>query len=271
MRLIVPSTILASCFMLSACIHKGSNPVDPYEPFNRKIYNFNMAVDATMLKPPARLYKAMIPARVRKSINNAYNNVAMLPTVANDVLQADWRYAIKDSWRFVINSTFGVAGFFDIADSHFGLPPHYNDMGLTFAKWGDKKSPYIVLPLLGPSTIRDGMGLLFDYTVLSPYAYIDNAGVVWGLAVLRYVDLRSQMFETEALMDQALDKYAFIRDAYLQHRNFRITGEQETGSLYIDDDDDAEMGVYIDDNPSSGEISELKTNHKNAAHSPVST
>ncbi|KTD16693.1 MlaA family lipoprotein [Legionella jordanis] len=251
MRLL-KSTVLSGLTMLSACATTGSNPNDPYEPFNRRVYDFNMAVDATLLKPTAKVYKAILPPFVRSGVNNAFNNVAMIPTVANDVLQADWRYVIKDSWRFVINSTFGVAGLFDVANSNFGLPPHYNDMGLTFAKWGDKKSPYLVIPLLGPSTIRDGMGSLFDYTVLSPYAYIPEGGIIWGLAAVRYVDLRSQLFESEAIMAEALDKYAFMRDAYLQHRNYLITGEQqETGSLYIEDDEGP--SDYVDDEPASPE------------------
>lgn len=269
MRLIVSLATFIGSLMLSACMTKGPNPADPYERFNRKVYNFNMAVDATLLRPTARFYKIIIPPPIRTGVNNAFNNVAMLPTVANDVLQADWRYAIKDSWRFLINSSFGIVGIFDVADKHFGLPPHYNDMGLTFAKWGDKKSPYLVVPLLGPSTIRDGMGMVFDYTVLSPYAYIDYGGIVWGLAAFRFVDLRSQMFETEALMAQALDKYSFIRDAYLQHRNFRITGEQqETGDLYVDGED--ESNDYVDDKPEPTTKKAEVDNKKNAPHSPAS-
>ena len=247
MRLIATLTTLVSSLMLSACIHKGPNPADPYECINREIHKFNMAFDATMLKPPARFYKAVIPAPIRTGVNNAYNNVQMLPTVANDLLQAQWRYAIKDTWRFMINSTFGVAGFFDVAEGRFSLPPHYTDLGLTFAKWGDKKSPYIVIPFIGPSTIRDGVGMTFDYTLFTPYPWINNDGVIYGLLALRYVDLRSQLFETERLMDEALDKYAFIRDAYLQHRHFLISGEQQdTGDLYIDEE---EIGDYIDDEP----------------------
>lgn len=246
MRLIGIFATLISSFILSACVHKGPNPDDPYEPLNREIHKFNMAFDATFLKPPAKFYKAVVPPLVRLGINNAYNNVAMLPTVANDVLQADWRYTVKDSWRFLINSTIGVVGIFDVADKRFGLPPHYNDLGLTFAKWGDKKSPYIVIPFLGPSTIRDGMGMVFDYTVFTPYPYLFSDGIIYALAGLRYVDLRSQFLENERLMDQALDKYAFIRDAYLQHRHFRITGEQDNGSLYVDENEEGGED-YIDD------------------------
>lgn len=269
MRLLAIMTILLSALMLFACAHKGTNPIDPYEPWNREIHKFNMAFDATMLKPPARLYKAVLPAPIRTGINNAYNNVLMLPTVANDLLQAEWRYAIKDTWRFLINSTFGLAGTVDVADKRFNLPPHYNDLGLTFAKWGDKKSPYIVLPFLGPSTIRDGMGMAFDW-MATPYPYLDSAGLIWGLAALRYVDIRSQLFDTERLMQEALDQYSFVRDAYLQHRNFLISGEeQDTGALYVDE---GELGDYIDDEPAPVTPKTKTTaSEKNAAHSPVST
>ncbi|MDX1836468.1 VacJ family lipoprotein [Legionella taurinensis] len=246
MRLIASLTTLASALLLSGCFHKGPNPDDPYESLNRKIYRFNNAFDATILKPPARLYKAVLPDPVRASINNAYNNINMIPTVANDVLQWEWRYAIKDTWRFVVNSTFGIGGLFDVADKRFGLPPHSNDLGLTFAKWGDKKSPFIMIPLMGPSTIRDGMGMLFEYTVITPYPYIGNDAVIYGLIGLRYVDLRSQLFETERLMSEALDPYAFLRDAYLQHRHYRITGQQGA-ALAANGDDSNDGSDYVDD------------------------
>ena len=235
MRLIAPLATLASCVVLSACI-KGNNPIDPYEPFNRKIHNFNMAFDATMLKPPARLYKAVVPGPIRMSINNAYNNVLMLPTVVNDLLQTEWHYAIKDSWRFLLNSSFGIGGLFDVAAKSFSLPPHYNDLGLTFAKWGDKHSPYLVMPFLGPSTIRDAMSLPFDY-MFTPYFYIPSSLVITGILGFRYVDIRSQLLDTDPLLNEALDKYTFIRDAYLQHRNFQISGEQpdDGASLYVED------------------------------------
>ncbi len=228
---------------LSGCVAKGTNPEDPYEYYNRKTHMFNMAIDAAILKPAAKLYKAVLPSFVRAGINNAYNNMNLLPTVANDLLQAEGHYAIKDSWRFLVNSTFGVAGFIDVA-STFDLPPHSNDSGLTFAKWGDKKSPYIVIPFLGPSTIRDGMGMMFDYALFTPYPYISNDGILYGLLGLRYVDLRSQMLETDSLLDEGLDRYAFIRDAYLQHRQFLITGETPNdGALYVDEDADKKGAI----------------------------
>lgn len=279
MRLINKCLVLTTICLLSACIKKGDNPVDPYEPINRNIHQFNMAFDATFLRPPARFYKAAVPPFVRSSINNAFNNVNMLPTIANDVLQADWNYAIKDTWRFFINSTFGVAGLFDIASQSFSLPPHSNDMGLTFAKWGDKKSPYIVMPFLGPSTIRDGFGMLIDYSIFTPYPYLESDGLLYGLLGLRYIDLRAQMLETERLMADAIDNYSFIRDAYLQRRDYLINGKKEEnlGSLYIDevdvdyiDEEDADS--LLDETPEDSTPSEFPlTTAKNAAHRPSST
>lgn len=235
MRLILMLSGLIGSFILTSCAHKGTNPVDPFEPFNRKVHNFNMAFDATVLKPPAKLYKAVVPGFVRKGVNNAFNNLDMFPTIASDILQAEGKWVIKDSWRLFINSTIGVAGLFDVAEK-FGLPPHYNDLGLTLAKWGDKKSPYLVIPFLGPSTLRDGAGWLFQFALWSPYVYIDDAGLVYGLIGLRYIDLRTQLFSSEPLLNEALDKYTFIRDAYLQHRNYLIAGtEQDTGTLFVED------------------------------------
>lgn len=230
--------LILGCLGLSACATKGSNPDDPYEPWNRKAHAFNMAFDKFLLKPPAKVYKAVIPSVIRTGISNAFNNITLLPTVANDLLQAERQQALKDTWRFLINSTLGVAGIFDPADS-FGLPPHSNDLGLTFAKWGDKHSPYIVIPLLGPSTIRDGMGMLFDYTLFTPYPYLRDNTAIYSLLGLRYIDIRAQLLETDRLIDESFDKYAFIRDAYLQHRRFLITGEQaDNGELYVGEEAD---------------------------------
>ena len=249
MRLTTTLTSIASSLLLVSCAHKSMNPDDPYESFNRKVHGFNMVFDKIVLKPPAKLFKAIVPRPVRRSINNFYENIYLIPTVANDLLQAKWRAASDDSGRFLINSTLGVGGLFDVA-SNYHLPPHRNDLGLTFAKWGDKKSPYIVIPFLGPSTIRDGMASIFEYTLMTPYPYINNDAVIWGLVGLRYIDLRSQFLDTERLFDEALDKYSFLRDAYLQNRHFLIYGEAAADnagdSLYVDEDGG---GDYIDEGP----------------------
>lgn len=230
--------LLVSSLFLLGCVAKGPHPEDPYESINRKTHAFNMKFDSLLLKPAAKVYKGVLPSFVRAGVNNVYNNVGMLPTIANDLLQAEGNYAIKDTWRFIVNSTFGIAGLVDVA-STFSLPPHTNDIGLTFAKWGDKKSPYIVIPLLGPSTIRDGMGMMFDYAFFTPYPYINSNAAIYSILALRYVDIRSQMLESDQLLAEGLDKYTLIRDAYLQHRHYLITGEQEdNGALYVGDQDD---------------------------------
>ena len=278
MKPLIQLTVLPCVFMLSACVSKGMHPEDPYEPFNRKIYAFNAAFDKAILRPPAKVYAAVVPAPVRAGINNVYNNVNMLPTVANDLLQAQWNTALKDSWRFVINSTLGIAGIFDPA-STFKLPPHSNDMGLTFAKWGDKKSPYLVIPFLGPSTFRDGMGMMFDYALFTPYPYIKSDALLYSILGLRYIDLRSQMEDVDKLMGVALDKYAFMRDAYLQHRQYLMTGEeqpsaqqQESSTLYIEEESNKTNDTILPETPANGTSSKFPlTTAKHDTHSTAST
>lgn len=233
----IAAILITSTFLLCGC-PKSSNPDDPFESINRFTYRFNTAVDTAVLKPAAIAYKTLLPQFIRSGINNAYDNIGMLPTVANDLLQGKGRYAIKDTWRFIINSSLGIGGLIDVA-STFSLPPRNNDMGLTFAKWGNKQSPYVVIPLLGPSTVRDGFGLMFDYTFFTPYPYIKNSAAMWSILGVRYAGLRSQLLDSDPIISQAIDKYAFIRDAYLQHRNYLITGgeaTQDSGeSLYIEE------------------------------------
>lgn len=226
--------------VLTGCAHKGTLPEDPWEPYNRRVHTFNMAFDATFLKPPARLYKAVVPQPVRRGVNNFYTNFSMSSTVVNDLLQAQWTMAIKDTWRFIANTTIGVGGIFDPA-SHMGLPPHVNDLGITLAKWGDMNSPYLVLPFLGPSTLRDTFAETFDYALFTPYPWIRSNAVLYSLLGVRYVDLRAQLLDTDRLLAEALDSYTFMRDAWLQHRRYQITGEEQAseGSLYIEDEQES--------------------------------
>jgi len=248
--------------LLSGCVAVGPNPDDPYEKINRKIYSFNAVFDEYILKPPAKFYAFAVPAPVRAGVNNVYNNINMFPTVANDLLQADFQQAILDTWRFIINSSMGIAGIFDVA-SLCQLPPHENDLGITFAKWGDKHSPYIIIPFLGPSTIRDGFGLMFDYTFFTPYPYIHQDYMIESVLGFRYVDLRSRMFDTDKFISAAPDPYAFMRDAYLQHRHYLIDGEQAItpGDLYVDEAE-GEIEPVLTNTPPEG---------KKASEFPITT
>lgn len=224
--------------LLVGCMKAGPHPDDPYESINRKIYAFNSAFDEYLIKPPAEFYRHVVPPEVRAGVNNLYNNVNMFPTVANDLLQAEYIKAIQGFWRFVINTSIGVGGIFDVASAS-GIPFHENDLGITFAKWGDMHSPYIMIPILGPSTIRDGAGLVFDYTFFTPYPYVPTYIVIQGILSFRYVDLRSRMSDTDKLIKEAPDAYSFMRDAYLQHRNYLIKGEETiaAGTLYVEEDE----------------------------------
>jgi phospholipid-binding lipoprotein MlaA len=225
---------------LQACKLTGPNPDDPYEPINRTFFKFNRGLDKVVLRPVAKTYDYIVPTKARVVINNFYTNINMIPTFVNDLLQADWPHASKDAHRFVLNSLLGIGGIFDPA-TKYGFPLRSNDLGLTFAIWGDKHSPYVVIPFLGPSTIRDGMAMLFDYTFFTPYPYVP-ATPLYIILAERYVDLRAQMLDTDRLVSESLDKYAFVRDAYLQHRQYLINGEtnDETGAMYVEEDNKAE-------------------------------
>ena len=236
MRIVSLGWLMTQLLLLCSCMTPSPNAQDPFEAINRPIDRFNRAFDATMIRPIAATYDAITPSVVRAGITNFYRNINLAPTIANDLLQADWMQALKDTWRLIINSSIGIGGLMDPA-SQCQLPPHSNDLGLTLAKWCNRESPYIIIPFLGPSTIRDGMGLLFDYSLFTPYPYLNQANVVYGLLAVRYVDLRAQLFDLEPLMRQSLDSYAFMRDAYLQNRHYLITGQQppSANDLYVED------------------------------------
>lgn len=236
--------ILLACILLCSCV-RGPNPLDPYEHYNRKVHDFNVAFDATFIKPPATLYKNIIPGFVRTGVNNFFSNINMVPTIINDLLQCDLNMAVRDSWRLLVNTTMGIGGVLDVASS-MSLAPHNNDLGITFAKWGDMNSPYLVIPFLGPSTVRDGFSTIFNYGVLSPYPYLFDSYVLYGLFGLRVVDLRSQYLSMEAIMTDALDNYTFVRDAFLQMRNHQINGGEVVEELYVEEGGVVEE-VYVED------------------------
>jgi phospholipid-binding lipoprotein MlaA len=231
------------CCNLLGCLHHCPHPDDPFEPINREIFKMNMAFDATVLQPPARMYVLVIPAPMRAAINNIYVNISTLPTIANDILQLQYQHTIQDVGRFILNSTLGLGGIGDVA-TELHIPSHHNDFGLTLAHWGNLNSPYIMIPFLGPSTLRDGMSLLVDYTFFSPYPFIADP-ILYNLLGLRYVDLRSQMFDNIKLVNEAIDPYKMMKDGYLQYRQHLIEqnhsigknpNEDSSASLYIEED-----------------------------------
>jgi phospholipid-binding lipoprotein MlaA len=218
---------LAVASTLAGCA-TGTNPVDPYEKFNRKMFAFNDTVDRVALKPAASAYKTVLPTFVQTGVSNFFGNLSDLWTGVNNLMQGKGADGMSDLTRFSLNSTFGLLGVLDIG-SEAGLPKHNEDFGQTLGAWGVASGPYLMLPLLGPSTVRDAVVIPLDIAG-DPWAYKKPVG--WrnvGTAV-RAVDQRAAVLDASNLMEEAaLDRYEFIRDGFLQRRLSRITdnGEQK--------------------------------------------
>jgi phospholipid-binding lipoprotein MlaA len=196
----------------------GNEPQDPFEVYNRHMFEFNDRVDRALLKPIAQIYEASLPEVVRNCVGNAFANVGELPTALNNLLQGKPVNAISDLCRFAINTTVGLLGCFDVA-SKMDLRRNNEDFGQTLGRWGLESGPYLVLPLLGPSSIRDTAGRVVDMGVTDPVGYVDHVRTRNTLTGTRVVDTRASLLEAEKLIDAAaLDKYQFVRDGYLQRR-----------------------------------------------------
>lgn len=215
LRAIVLTAVLVS---VSGC---ATTNKDPLEGINRGIYKFNDVADRYAMQPVAKAYKAVAPSPVRTGISNFFSNLGTLTTVVNDLLQLKFAQAFSDAGRFVINTTFGIAGFVDVA-SMDKVPKHQEDFGQTLGYWGVGSGAYLVLPILGPSTVRDAGGLVVDTVSSDPIQYLHNIGEIRTYNQVRaaqLVDKRTQLLDATDLVDNAsIDPYAFMRDAYLQRR-----------------------------------------------------
>ena len=205
---------------LSACASTGNN--DPLEGMNRGIYKFNDVADKAVIKPVAGAYKAVLPSPVRSGVNNFFGNLSTFVSVINDLLQFKFDKAVTGAGRFVINSTFGIAGLVDVA-SMDGIEKRNEDFGQTLGHWGVGSGPYIVLPFLGPSSVRDTTGFVVDTIAFDPISYVDDPATRNSARALKYLDKRAQLLPGSDLLDEAaLDPYAFMRDAYFQRRQNQI-------------------------------------------------
>lgn len=206
---------------------------DPFESVNRGIYKVNKVVDGLYIRPAAGVYKEVMPLPVKSAVSNFFRNVREVPTFANAVLQGEGKWMANAAIRFTINSTLGVFGLFDVA-KEMGLKHHREDLGQTLAKWGYKRSAYLVLPLLGPSTVRDTIGRVGD-RYLTPSYYLNpkwrNRYFVGQLVNNRYL-----LFDAEdVIRSAAVDEYALVRNAYLQRRNHLIgNGDAINAAEYND-------------------------------------
>jgi phospholipid-binding lipoprotein MlaA len=207
---------LIALVLASGCA-TTSNPQDPLEGFNRGVSAFNSVTDKALIKPVALAYTKVVPQPVRTGVNNFFGNLGDVGVLVNNLLQGKFNNAASDFGRLSMNSTFGLFGLVDVA-SHLGIPKHNEDFGQTLAKWGVGSGPYLVLPIFGPSTVRDAFGAIPD-NLLNPATYIDNEPARVSLAALGVVNARANLFKaTNILEEAAIDQYVFTRDAWLQRR-----------------------------------------------------
>lgn len=195
----------------------AGQPVDPLESVNRKVFAFNEFVDKYAGKPVAKGYRKVTPGWMDDAITRFFQNLKDLRSSVNGVLQWEWSKAGNNFGRFTVNSTLGVAGFFDVA-TDVGLDKTPEDFGLTLAKWGAEAGPYLVLPLLGPSTTRAAAGQVPDYWLWGPN-YIESEGVEYAVDAVYVIDMRADLLDFERAI--VGDKYTFIRDSYLQNRRYK--------------------------------------------------
>ena len=206
---------------------------DPMEGYNRAIFAFNETADEYVAEPVAKAYVAVTPEPVVKGINNFFNNIRDFITFINDILQLKGEHAINDGGRVVVNTTIGLLGFIDVHSMNGG-ERRKEDFGQTLAFYGWENSAYFVLPLLGPSTVRDTGGLLVDSLFFDPISYIENVRVRNAIRVVQFIDARAELLNATAILDEAaLDPYAFQRDSYLQYRE-RLINDEEEQDLYED-------------------------------------
>ena len=225
-----------SVLLLGGCASTG-NPRDPLEPMNRAIYKFNDGVDILFIKPAAEFYRFIVPEFARTGVSNFFSNLNDVIVALNSLLQGKFTQAGSDVLRLVVNTTFGLLGLFDVA-TEIGLEKHNEDFGQTLGYWGIGDGPYLVLPLLGPSSARDAVGWVGDFYAW-PVTYVKDDGTRNILIAVRFVTARADLLEASRILETAaLDPYEFVRDAFLQRRRNLVYDGQPPP-----DEDDLESDV----------------------------
>lgn len=220
--------MLAAALMLSGCA--TTHPQDPFENFNRAMFRFNDAVDQAAVKPAAQMYKTL-PDFVQLGVGNFFGNLEDAWTAVNNLLQGKMADGFSDIMRFAVNTTFGFGGLLDIG-SEAGLHKHREDFGQTLGKWGVKSGPYVVLPILGSSTLRDVVVLPVDIEA-DPWHHVRPVRVRNPGSALRAIDQRAAVLDASNLIEEAaLDRYEFVRDAYLQRRQSKVYDGDPPNSAY---------------------------------------
>ena len=213
----VMAAALSGCTTIEAARGGPGQRLDPWENWNRKVFNFNEGVDQAVLKPVATAYTNVVPQPVRRGVGNFFGNFADAWSAVNNMLQGKFELGFEDATRVGANTLFGLFGVLDVA-SEMGLEHHYEDFGQTLGRYGVGAGAYIVLPILGPSSVRDAAAIPVD-RLASPPAFFNGTGTQLGLTALQIVNTRAGLLgATRVIDDIALDKYTFVRDAYLQRR-----------------------------------------------------
>lgn len=221
MRSLPVRVALAAAALLSGCAHTpADDPPDPLEPVNRAVYAFNEKADQYVLRPVAKGYDKVMPSFARTGIRNFFDNLFYPTVIINDLLQLKGQRLAQDFCRFVLNSTFGLGGFLDVATPG-GLPLNDEDFGQTLGHWGVGEGWYLMLPLWGPSNNRDLIGQAAD-SVTSPLFYLEPDELVYALGVAEKVDERAHLLKADRFLAQQLDRYVFVRTIYLQSRQAKV-------------------------------------------------
>ena len=215
--------VVTSVLAMSACStlpDEQRDPSDPWEPANRSLYKFNDAIDRATLKPISKGYRAVMPGPARRGVSNFFKNLTTPRSSLNNLLQGKPHRSASELARFAINSTLGIGGLFDVAGAT-GFEEFDEDFGQTFAVWGMPDGPYVMLPILGPQTLRDTIALPFDIVTDPLYQY-NNASVRDPLYAVRLIDLRYRLLVTDKLLEESNDPYVTLRESYLQNREYEI-------------------------------------------------
>lgn len=229
----------AAVALTSGCATHSTTASDPFESFNRGMYQVNDTLDKAIAKPVAKGYDAAMPLPGKIMVNNFFSNLDDILVTANDVLQLKFRQGFSDGMRVVVNSTIGVGGLFDLASMR--LEKHNEDFGQTLGYWGVGSGPYIVLPILGPSTLRDGVGLYVD-SQPSRLRRVSHIPTRNQLYLTKLISRRAELLKQEKVLDEAvIDRYAYIRDAYLLRRQSLVYDGNPPRPEYDEYDDEDEF------------------------------
>jgi phospholipid-binding lipoprotein MlaA len=240
---------LALTMALAGCATTGpATPGDPLERLNRGTYRFNAAIDRALLRPVATGYRNGVPRVVRTGIGNALSNLAFPTTIVNDLLQLKLKATLIDISRFAINSTLGIGGLLDPA-SHFGIPRNNEDFGQTLGRWGIPAGPYVVLPLFGPSTLRDAPSLLADAQTDLRVQLDLKTGEKVALGVLTVFDRRVELLSIDPSIEAAYDPYAFVRNVWLQRREYQVRDGDVPDDPPLEELEDPELLEDPEDQP----------------------